>query len=82
MSGAAVEGVGEKSDMKDPLQLDGHKCVMCEARLATKEELQASQLPETCVVPEEVFDGEAYNITKAEWLPPSIQMPGRRNQSQ
>ena len=40
MSGAAVEGAGEKSDMKDPLQLDGHKCVMCEARLATKEELQ------------------------------------------
>ena len=37
MSGAVVEG----EDVKDPLQLDDrHKCVMCEARLASKEELQ------------------------------------------
>lgn len=37
MSGAMVEG----EDVKDPLQLDDrHKCVMCEARLASKEELQ------------------------------------------
>ena len=26
--------------MRAPLQLDGHKCVMCEMRMATKEELQ------------------------------------------
>ena len=32
---------GERCEMKDPLQLDErHKCVMCEARLASKEELQ------------------------------------------
>ena len=38
MSGAVV---AEVEEMKDPLQLDdGHKCVMCEARLASKEELQ------------------------------------------
>ena len=34
-------GEGEMCEMKDPLQLDErHKCVMCEARLASKEELQ------------------------------------------
>ena len=30
-----------KEEMKDPLQLDDvHKCVMCEERLGSKEELQ------------------------------------------
>ena len=39
MGDAVVEE--ERCEMKDPLQLDdGHKCVMCEARLASKEELQ------------------------------------------
>lgn len=39
MGDAVVEG--ERCEMKDPLQLDErHKCVMCEARLASKEELQ------------------------------------------
>ena len=38
MSGAVV---AEGEEMKDPLRLDdGHKCVMCEARLGSKEELQ------------------------------------------
>ena len=38
MSGAVA---AEVEEMKDPLRLDdGHKCVMCEARLGSKEELQ------------------------------------------
>ena len=38
MSGAVA---AEGEEMKDPLRLDDrHKCVMCEARLGSKEELQ------------------------------------------
>ena len=36
MTGTGAQG----SDKRDPLQLDGHKCVMCEMKMATKEELQ------------------------------------------
>ena len=40
MSGPVTGTGAQGSDKRDPLQLDGHKCVMCEMKMATKEELQ------------------------------------------
>ena len=40
MSGTVTGTGAQGSDKRDPLQLDGHKCVMCEMKMATKEELQ------------------------------------------
>ena len=40
MSGTVTGTGAQGSDKRDPLKLDGHKCVMCEMRMATKEELQ------------------------------------------
>ena len=40
MSGTVTGTGAQGSDKRDPLQQDGHKCVMCEMKMATKEELQ------------------------------------------
>ena len=40
MSGTVTGTGAQGSDVRDPLKLDGHKCVMCEMKMATKEELQ------------------------------------------